>query len=218
MIGSYLADVLEHLALCGTNHIHHIFVVSPFLTLLQHLLEEALALSILRELEIVRAFVGSERQQNHPFVLVLEERCNAVFAHVRGNGQCIHIVLLEEGTGVHLGGVADIATLCIGDDEVVGVVLLQILHRFLERHQTLYAVSLVESQIGLVGYAVIGRCVDDGLIKLKERIVQIEDTLGHLLGICIQSHAQKTLLLLNLFYQFFTIHIFIFLDNDKSSK
>ena len=47
MTGGYLADILEHLSLCGTDDVHHIVFVAPLLACSQYLLKETFTLSIL---------------------------------------------------------------------------------------------------------------------------------------------------------------------------
>ena len=126
MIGGYLADVLEHPTLGGTDDVHHVFWSAPLLRNFQHLLKEPFAVGIFCHLEIHRTFVAGQCQQNDPLAVIAEEGGDGVFAHIGRDGQGIDIVLLEEGFGVHLRRVADITALGIGDDEVVGVFLLQI--------------------------------------------------------------------------------------------
>ena len=70
-----LADILEHLALCSTNYIHHVLVVTPFLTLLQHLLKQALAVGILSQLEVVTTLIRCQSQQYYPLAVVTQEWC-----------------------------------------------------------------------------------------------------------------------------------------------
>ena len=41
MHGGYAADVLKHPSLCGTYHIHHVFLISPFLTFQNHPFKES---------------------------------------------------------------------------------------------------------------------------------------------------------------------------------
>ena len=106
-----LADVLESAALGGAYDVHHAVVAGPFLALAQHFLEEAFALRVLRQLEVVRAFVRVQCQEDDPRVVIAEERRHAVLAHVGGHGDGIHLQVFEERAGIHGRGVADVAAL-----------------------------------------------------------------------------------------------------------
>ena len=81
--------------------------------------------------------------------------------------------------------------------------------------------KLVESQIGLIGYAVGGCRIDDEGIKLAEGaedvilailgLCLVDDALGYLVEVCIETYAEKTLLLANLLNQFLTGHDYFLL-------
>lgn len=64
VVGSVFADIQEHFSLGSAYHIHHLFVRSPILRLFQYLFEQPFAVGIFRQLEIVRAFVGGQCQQD----------------------------------------------------------------------------------------------------------------------------------------------------------
>ena len=80
----------------------------------------------------------------------------------------------------------------------------------LESEDAVYSVGLVESQIGLVGYAVGGCGVDDEGIELAESAEDIviavlllglvDDALGYLVDVGIETDTEKRLLLLDLLY------------------
>ena len=216
MVGNHLTDIFKHSSLRSTNDIHHILVVAPLLTLFQHFLKESFAIGVFRQLEVVRAFIARQRQQDHPFVVVAEEWCDAVFTHVGGDGECIDIVLLKEGLGIHFRCVADITTLGISDDEVVGIFFFQIVDGCLKSQQTIHSISLVESEVGLVGHAIGGCGIDDESVELAEGtehivlavlgLCLVDDALWNFVDICIETYAEKTLLLANLFYQLLSVH------------
>ena len=210
VVGSDFADVLKHLALCSTYHIHHVVGIAPFLTLLQHLLEEALAVSVGRELEVVAALVGSERQENHPLALILQERSHAVLAHVGSHCERVEVDFLEEGAGIHCAGVADVTTLSVCDDEVLRIVLVEIRDSLLERNPALHTHALIEGEVGLVGHAV-GCCgVDDSLVEGKDGVFLLQQVLRNLLDVGVETHTQEGLLRENLVNQFFACHIVIY--------
>ena len=206
MSGSTLANVLEHLSLSGTYHIHHIGIVAPLLALLQHLLKESFAVFVLSHLEIQRALVGCKSQEDYPLVLISQEGLHAVLTHIRGDSQGIKVVLLKECTGIHSRCVADIPSLGIGDDEVMGIMLVQIVNGLFKGHDSLHAEGFIESQIGLVGHTVVCRGIYDGLVEGEDRVFLIQQMGRNFLQVGIQSYAEERLLVKYLFYQFLSVH------------
>ena len=53
------------------------------------------------------------------------------------------------------------------------------------------AMCLIEGEVWLVGYAIRCGGIDDGLVELKNGIVQVEQTNGYLLGIGVEANAKK---------------------------
>ena len=88
--------------------------------------------------------IAGESKQNDPLVLISEERCHAVLTHIRCDGESIKVILLKEGPRIHSGGVPDVATLRVSNDEMVRIVLLQIVYRALESRNTFHPRSLIE--------------------------------------------------------------------------
>jgi len=117
-------------------------------------------------------------------------------------------------TRVELAGVADVAALGAGDDELVGVLLAEVLHRLLEGDPFLHAVCLVEGQIGLVGDSVGYRYVDNRFVKFKDGVetlflrCTLNEVLRHFLQVSVQSHAQEALLTQDILVRLFTCHVF----------
>ena len=74
MFGNNLADIFEGAALCGAYYVHHLFVTGPLLGFAEHFFEEAFAVGVFRQLEVVRAFVAGQRKQDYPFAFVRKER------------------------------------------------------------------------------------------------------------------------------------------------
>ena len=210
MVGGHLADILKHTTLRSTNDIHHILVVSPLLALFQHFLKESLATGILCQLKVVRAFIARQRQQDHPFAIVAEERRHAVFTHVGSNGEGVDVVLFEEGFGVHLRRVADITAFGISNDEVVGVFLFQVVDSSLKGKDAVYTIGLIEGKVRFVGDTIGGSGVDDEGVELTEGAEEIifavfllrlvDDALGYLVDVRIKSNTEETLLLADLLY------------------
>ena len=206
MVGGELADIGEHGSLCGTHHIHHVLVVAPFLAPAQHLFKEAFALGVGGELEIVAALVAGECQQHYPLVLIAQEGGHAVFAHIGSDGECVNIVFFKEGAGIHGRCIADVASFGIGNDEMVGIVLLEIVDGLLEGHHALDAEGLIEGEVGFVRHAVGGGGVDDGFVESEDGILLVQQVLWNLLGVGVETHTEKTLLEHNLLYQLLSVH------------
>lgn len=83
---------------------------------------------------------------------------------------------------------------CVSDNKVVGIVVLNVFNSILKSLHTLQSVAFVEGQVGFVGYA-IGCCgINDLTIELEEGIVSVLHTLRHLRDVCVESDTQKSLL------------------------
>ena len=123
---------------------------------------------IFGELEVVAALIACEGEQYDPFALVAEERSHAVLAHVGGHGEGIDVEVFEKGARVHGARVADVATLGVGNDEVIGMVLANVRDCLLEGLPSLAAEALVESEVGLIGHAIGGGGVDNGLVEIDD--------------------------------------------------
>ena len=210
-IRSNLSDVLEQLASRGTDDVHHVLVVTPLLALANDFLKEALAILIFRELEVERAFVAGQGKQDDPMILFnslslgegwgeANERRHAVLAHIGSDGQRIDVVLAEERAGIHLAGVADVAALGVGYDELVRIVLLQVLDCLLESHQSLHTGCLVEGQVRFVSDAIGRSGIDDGLVESEYRVSLREQVLGNLLEVGVKADAKEALLPLYVCY------------------
>ena len=79
----------------------------------------------------------------------------------------------------------------IGDDEVVGVVGLEVGDGLFVCLVALEAVALVEGEVGLVGHAVVGRSVNDGLIEGEDGILLCQEVSGDLLGVGVEAYAEE---------------------------
>ena len=209
---SQSAHVLEHFAARSTHDKHHVLWRAPFLRLAHHFFKEPLAVFIFRELEIEASLVARERQQGHPFPVVFEEGRHAVFTHVGSHGEHIDVVFVEKRASIHFRGVADVATLRIGDDEVVRMAFANVFDGFLEGNHAVSAVRLVEGEIGLVGHAVGCRGVDDGFVELHDGVVQVEQVRRNFLGVGVEPYAKKRFLGENLLNQLFSGHFISVLE------
>ena len=89
---------------------------------------------------------------------------------------------------------------------MVGVILVEIVDCLLEGNHSLHAKSLVEGEVGLVSYTVFCCGIDDILVECEYSVVVVEKMLRHLLKVCIETHAEKTLLSLNLLNQLLSVH------------
>ena len=86
------------------------------------------------------------------------------------------------------------------------MVCLQVVDGLDEALHALQTMGFVEGQVGLVGHAIRGRGIYDGLVELKNRVMEVEDALRHLLRVAVETHAEERALLLNLLYQFLSCH------------
>ena len=206
MVGHYLAYFLEGLSLCGAHHVHHLVVAGPLLALAQNLLEEFLAVGALCQLEVVAALVAGKRKEDDPLAVVAQEGGYAVLAHVGRYGNGVEIVFLEERPCVHGRSVADVATLGISDDELVGVVLLDVLYRLLESHETFHAESLVEGKVGLVCHAVCGGGIYDGLVEREDGVFLVQEVGRYFLQVGVKAYAEETALCLDITDKFLSGH------------
>ena len=115
------------------------------------------------------ALVRSQRQQHNPLALIAQERLDGVFAHVGSNGQRIGLCLtLKETAGIHGRGVSNVTTLGVGNDKVVGVVLVQVLYQQLVSLKTSRAISLEEGEVGFESHTVRSRQVGNVCRKRHE--------------------------------------------------
>ena len=55
----------------------------------------------------------------------------------------------------------------------------------------LESVALVEGEVGLVGHAVVGRGVDDGLVEGEDGIFLVQEMSGNLLGVGVEAYAEE---------------------------
>ena len=192
---SQTAHIADELAAGGTDDKHHVDGRAPLLGLDHHIFKHSHTLGVADHLEVLRALVGCEGQHHCPLALEAEEGSHAVLAHVGSHRDGIDTGTLEEGLGIHAGGVADVAALCVGDDELVGILLADIFHGFLKHAHALGAHSLVEGEVGLVGHAVALGGVDDCLVEFEDAFCAlVGQSLGHLGRIGIEPHAQEAAL------------------------
>ena len=206
MVGRYAADVGEEAALCGADHVHHAVWSGPLLRRAQHPFKQALTGFVLGQLEVVRALVACQGEQDDPFPVVVEEGGHAVFSHVRGHRQGVEVHLFKEGTGVHGRRVADVAPLGVSYDELVGVVLFQVGYRLLEGGPAFQPAAFIEGEVRLVGHAVGGRSVDDGLVEGKDGVLFAEQVGGDFLHVCVEADAEERRFAAYVPDEFFSVH------------
>ena len=148
---------------------------------LQNLLEKALAVDVGSQLEVVTSLITCKCEQYDPLAVVFKEWCYGVGTHIWRYCQRVNVVLLEEGLCVHLRRISYVATFRISDDEVVGVVLLEIAYGAFETHHSLQSVCFVECEVRFVRHAV-GCCgVDDSFVKREDRVFLLQQMLRNLL-------------------------------------
>ena len=152
------------------------------------------------------AFVRGECQEDDPLAFVLEERSHAVLAHVGSHREGIEVDFFEEGAGIHRAGVADVAALGIGDDEVLWVVLVEVLDGLLKRNPSLHAHALIESEVGLVCHTIGCGGINNCLVEGKDGVFLLQQMLWNLLDVGVETHTEEGLLGENLIDKFLTCH------------
>ena len=89
---------------------------------------------------------------------------------------------------------------------MVGVLSLNILDGLLKGDYALDAKGFIESQIGLIGHAVGGRGIDDGLVEGEYRVFLRQQMLRYLFEVGVQTHTEECFLLKYLVCQFLLVH------------
>ncbi len=205
-MGSDAPDVFKQAALCGTHHIHHLVGPGPLLRGEQHFLEKPLAVFVLHQLEVVRALVACQGKQDDPFVFVFQERSDGIFSHVRSYGEGVDVHLLEERAGIHGRRVANISAFGIGDDELVGVVLLDVPDGFVKSFPTFQTIAFVEGQVGLIGHAIRGCGIDDSAVEGEDGILLLQEMGRDFFKVGVQPDAQERLLPADVADKLFSVH------------
>ena len=98
---------------------------------------------------------------------------------------------VKEGFGVLLRGVADVTALGISDGEDFLVKTMKVVHRLFQLDESLYAHSLIESEVGFVGHCVVDCGIDDGFVELEHAVGHIGQMLRHLVLVHVQSYAKE---------------------------
>jgi hypothetical protein len=189
MLGRKLPHPHKSFGVGGANHKHQVFGAAPFLDSLQHRFPEGLP-GIFKPaaLEVAAALVGSERQHDGPLAGMAEEWGYAVFAHIRRHGDGIATHLLEKCFGVHVAGVANVAALGIGDDQVL---LADIFYRFVECCPAFWSKCFIKSQVGLVCHAELTGSIDDCLVERQDWIAFLVQVLGDFLQLGVESDTEE---------------------------
>ena len=220
-VGSNATNVLEHLALGSTYDKHNLILSAPSLDGAEHLLEEACRSAINgRKLEVVRTLVGGQGKANDPLALIAEKWLQRVLAHIGSHGDSIKVEVLEERTRIKRRGVANVATLGISDNELIGILLANVTDSLLEGNPSFHAKALVESEIGFVGDAIGFGGIDDGLVELEDSILcrQRLQMLGNLLDVGVETYAKEGLLQLDLFEKLGTCHVCGYFEGFEINK
>lgn len=164
------AHVGDEFAAGGAHDVHHVDGRTPFGGAFHDALEDAGTVDVGYHLEVLAALVGGEGQNHGPFVGEFEEGLDRVLAHVGGEGDGVDAVTLEEGLGVHAGGVADVAAFGVGNKEHFGVGAFDVGAGAFKGFDALGAKGLVEGKIRLVGHGKGGGGVDNGAVEGEESL------------------------------------------------
>ena len=92
---------------------------------------------------------------------------HSIAPHVGGYRYRVEPKMLEYATGVECRSIRDVTPLGISYGQDAWVFLSDVLHRLVQLLPTARANSLVECQIGLVGYAQVCRSIHYRLIELE---------------------------------------------------
>ena len=139
----------------------------------------------------MRTFVAGQCKQDNPFILVGEERGNTVFTHVGSYGYRVYVQFFKECTCVHGRGIADVAALGIGYDELVRVVLLDVVYGLFKGNPAFYSHALIEGEIRFVGDTQVGCCIDNCFVEGEDRVFFFQQVFRDFLNIRVQTYAEK---------------------------
>ena len=196
-VWDYVSYRCQHIGLGGSDDVHHIVRCAPLLRFLQHFLEEvAVVVFGLDELEVEGAFVGGKCQQDNPFAVVDGKWRHGVFAHIGGYGHRVEIEValgVEEGFGILLRGVANVAALGVGNGKCFVFKAVEVIHSLLELDKAFDAGGFVEGQVGFVGHGVGQGGVDDGLVEKEDAVFFVLKVLGHFADVGVESDAEEGL-------------------------
>ena len=102
---------------------------------------------------------------------VLQEGQYAVASHIGGYGECIHLEVLKEATGIHITRIPDITSLSISDDELIWVLLAQVLYGLLESKDAKGPHALIEGEVGLIRHTEVCCGINDSLVERKDGVI-----------------------------------------------
>ena len=169
-----LANIFQHGSLRSPHHIHQLTGIIPRLADTNNAFEKVFSIGIAHHLKVLRTFVRGQCQKHRELACITQERADAVLSHIRRNGEGIHLQMLEERTGIHITRIADISTLGIGYDKLIGVSLSNVFDRLFKRVNSEAPHALIESHVGLESHTVFCRSIDDGFVESQNRIIFIQ--------------------------------------------
>ena len=175
-----------------TNYQPDIMLSVPFYRGLHHALVERLAAmwfaGDLQTLKILRACIRRQREQEHAFALVAQERLDGIVAHVGVDGYRVEATLAEQRAGVLLGGIADVAALPVADGDYAARDMRQ---SFLDHAPTLVAECFVEREVELVGADEVVRRINDAAVEGQHSSRRAAEMARQLRRVGIQSDAEE---------------------------
>ena len=75
------------------------------------------------------------------------------------------------------------------------IVVVEVCYGLVEGNPSFHSHALVEGKVGLVGYAVWGCGVYDGLVEGEDGVFFVEEVGWYLLDVCVEADAEECLLL-----------------------
>ena len=167
MIGHHSPDLVKLFGVGGANHKHEVVRIAPVPGFAQDFFKERPPVFLRGHLKIGAAFVGSQSQQNDPFVFKLKERQHRIFAHIRRYGHRVEVHRFKKGFGVHAGSITNIAAFGVCNGKMgIG----QIVEGFFQRLPAFFAQRFVKSSVQFISDAKIAGRINDLPVELENGI------------------------------------------------
>ncbi len=192
MVGNDFADALQRFGFGGAHHVHDLVRRSPAAAFFQHRFIQPFAGGFVGKiLEIFRAFVGGQHQDDGPFAFVSQERGNGIQPHIRSQCDGIEVECFKKSAGVQCGCVADVAAFGIGNQEDVFCFLPDVTHGFCQAFPAPGAQQFVKGKVRLVGYGQVMGGIHDGFVEFKNRIRNNFKVFRDFIDVRIQTYTQE---------------------------
>ncbi len=207
MLRRCLSDLCKLLRVRRPHHKHQIAGAAPLLRSSDHLIVQRRSVFLRRELKIGAAGIRCERQHNGPLSWKFQKRRHRIAAHVRRHRYRIKAVFFKKSLRIQPRGIADVAALGIRNGENAR---RHTVHGSGQRMPAVWTQGFKKSEIGFVGHTEIVRCLNDGFIKFKNRVVQLQQVGRQFVYVWIKADAEERLLAADLPDEFLARHTLFF--------